>query len=200
MMYESDCEDAEFDRAVAELRDFIVAASTKALETAAATTMSSSATQTELGNEDGGRRCVALPCICTKCKEKRRRRKEKKEILRCVVSEKEDESKRLRAELAAEKKASSSLLNDVRMVQEKICALGAEVKRVKKRFEETEQECEVAKKKFLLEKAASDDVIQGLEDTIRKKDERIAFLEESLNETLSSLASATNFAQVLKGV
>lgn len=188
--------DAEFDRAVSELRDFILAASTKSEEVV----MTTSATQTGIGDEDNGRRCVSTPCVCDKCKEKRRRRKEKKEILRCVVSEKEDEAKKLRNELAVERKANVALLKDFKTVQERLFAVNTELKRLGERVEEIDGACERERKRFRCDRNAFNETVSELKDTLHKKDERIAFLEVSLAEALSNLASATNFVQVLKGV
>lgn len=188
--------EAEFDRAVSELRDFIIAASTKTKEVV----MTTSATQTGVGDEDNGKRCVSTPCVCDKCKEKRRRRKEKKEILRCVVSEKEDESRKLRNELAAERKANVALLKDFKTVQERLFTVDAELKRLGERIEEIDGACERERKRFKSDRNALNESVRDLEDTLHKKDERIAFLEMSLAEALSSLESATNFVQVLKGV
>lgn len=189
-------DDAEFARAVSELRDFIVAASTKNVEIV----MTTASTQTSIGDEDNGRRCVSVPCICEKCKAKRRRRKEKKEILRCVVSEKEDENKRLKSELSAERKANAALLKDIKNAQGRVAVLDAELKRLGRRLEEIDEACKVERKRFREDKMGLGNTVKDLEDAVKKKDDRIAFLEVSLGEALSNLASTTNFVNVLKGV
>lgn len=192
-------EDAEFVRAVSELRDFIVAASTKSEEIIITT----AGTQTGVGDDEGngnGKLCVATPCVCKKCKEKRRRRKERKEILRCVVSEKEDETKRLKCELATERKTNVTLLKDLKSIQKRLFVLNTEIKSLERHIEENDSACELERKRFKSDKMTFVNTIKDLQETVQKKDERIAFLEMSLGEAISNLTSATNFVQVLKGV
>lgn len=192
-------EDAEFLRAVSELQDFIVAASTKSEEIIITT----AGTQTGVGDDEGddnGKLCVATPCVCKKCKEKRRRRKERKEILRCVVSEKEDETKRLKCELATERKTNVTLLKDLKSIQKRLFVLNTEIKSLERHIEEIDSACELERKRFKSDKMTFVNTIKDLQETVQKKDERIAFLEMSLGEAISNLTSATNFVQVLKGV